>query len=117
MRCSLDEVLRLGGLIRGYGVGVDWRRSFVRQSLIMPRHARVQPNLRHGSPTDAERYSMIDQWMVWNGIVWGGLTLTASAMAYSVAAWVAVRTQIPPSGSPLPELRTPEPMPAATIFH
>ena len=78
----------------------------------MPRYARVQPNLRYGSPTDAERYSMIDQWMVWNGIVWGGLALTASAMAYSVAAWVAVRTQITPSGRRLPELRTP----AATIF-
>src|ERR1700686_3349504 len=82
----------------------------------MPRYARVQPNPRHGSPTDAERYSMIDQWMVWNGIVWGGLALTASAMAYSVAAWVAVRTQIPPSGRRLPELQTPERMPAATIF-
>src|SRR6267154_4517242 len=82
----------------------------------MPRYARVQPNPRHGSPTDAERYSMIDQWMVWYGIVWGGLALTASAMAYSVAAWVAVRTQIPPSGHRLPELHTPERMPAATIF-
>src|SRR5258708_4524259 len=68
------------------------------------------------SPTDAERYSMIDQWMVWNGIVWSGLALTASAMAYSVAAWVAVRTQIPPSGRRFPELQTPERMPAATIL-
>jgi ceramide glucosyltransferase len=59
---------------------------------------------------------MIDQWMVWNGMVWGGLALTASAMAYSVAAWVAVRTQIPRSGRGLPKLQTSQPMPAATIF-
>src|ERR1700692_1935957 len=59
---------------------------------------------------------MMDQWVVWNGIVWGGLALTASAMAYSVAAWVAVRTRIPLSGRRLPEFRTPERMPAATIF-
>jgi ceramide glucosyltransferase len=59
---------------------------------------------------------MIDQWMVWNGMVWGGLALTASAMAYSVAAWVAVRTQIPRSGRGLPKLRMPQRMPAATIF-
>lgn len=59
---------------------------------------------------------MIVQWMVWNAIVWGGLALTASAMAYSVAAWVAARTQIPPSGRGLAILQTPERMPAATIF-
>ena len=54
--------------------------------------------------------------MVWNGIVWGGLALTASAMAYCVAAWVAVRTQNLPSGRAPPELPTPERMPAATIL-
>lgn len=59
---------------------------------------------------------MIDQWMVWNGMIWGGLALTASAMAYSVAAWVAVRTQIPRSGLGLAKLQMPQQMPAATIF-
>ncbi|HLZ98708.1 MAG TPA: bacteriohopanetetrol glucosamine biosynthesis glycosyltransferase HpnI [Steroidobacteraceae bacterium] len=59
---------------------------------------------------------MIGQWMVWNGIIWGGFALTASAMAYSVAAWVAVRTQIPASGRCLRNLPTPERMPPATIF-
>jgi ceramide glucosyltransferase len=59
---------------------------------------------------------MIDQWMVWNGTVWGGLALSASAMAYSVAAWVAVRAQISPSGRRSPKMQTPERAPAATIF-
>ena len=54
--------------------------------------------------------------MVWNGIAWGGLALTASAMAYSVAAWVAVRTQIRPSGHGRSNLKTPARMPATTIF-
>jgi choline-glycine betaine transporter len=74
-----------GGLIRRSGVGVDCVGPLYGKAR-MPRYARVQPNPRNGSPTNAERYSMIDQWMVWNGIVWGGLALTASAMAYSVAA-------------------------------
>jgi ceramide glucosyltransferase len=54
--------------------------------------------------------------MVWNGFVWGGLALTVGAMAYSVAAWVAVRTQISASGVRLPETRSPERAPPATIF-
>jgi len=65
---------------------------------------------------DAKRCTMIGQWMVWNAIIWGGLALTASAMAYAVAAWIAVRTQNLPSGRASPELRTAERMPAATIF-
>src|SRR5882724_5214043 len=58
---------------------------------------------------------MAGHWVVWNGIVWGGLALTASAMAYTVAALLAVRTQIP-SGRGLPKSQAPQRMPAATIF-
>ena len=59
---------------------------------------------------------MIGQWMVWNGIVWGGLALTGSAMAYGVAALLAVRTQVPLRGRGSPKLQPPARMPAATIF-
>jgi ceramide glucosyltransferase len=59
---------------------------------------------------------MIGQWMVWNGIVWGGLALTGSAMAYGVAALLAVRTQVPLRGRGSPKLQTPARMPAVTIF-
>jgi ceramide glucosyltransferase len=59
---------------------------------------------------------MIGQWIVWNSMAWGGLALTACAMTYSLAAWLAVRTRIPPSGRGSPKSRTPAQMPAATIF-
>ena len=48
---------------------------------------------------------MIDPW-----IFWGGLGLTACAMAYSVVAWLAVLTRIRPS-SPVPQET-----PSVTIF-
>jgi ceramide glucosyltransferase len=49
-------------------------------------------------------------------MAWGGLALTACAMTYSLAAWLAVRTRIPPSGRGSPKSPTPAQMPAATIF-
>jgi ceramide glucosyltransferase len=59
---------------------------------------------------------MIGQWIVRNGIVWGGLALTACTMVYSLAAWLAVRAKIRPSGLRSPKLRSSAQMPPATIF-
>jgi ceramide glucosyltransferase len=59
---------------------------------------------------------MIGQWIVRNGIVWGGLALTACTMAYSLAAWLAVRAKIRPAGLGSVKLRSSAQMPPATIF-
>jgi ceramide glucosyltransferase len=59
---------------------------------------------------------MIGQWIVRNAIVWGGFAITACTMAYSLTAWLAVRTQIRLSGRGSPKLRSSAPMPPATIF-